>query len=196
MILWLNGAFGAGKTTVAYELHRRLPNSFVYDPENIGYFIRKNAPESIQKDDFQDHALWRQFNYDMLSMLAEEHEGVIIAPMTLVDPVYFSEIVERLRRDGTQLCHITLAAKRETLLKRLKKRGDFSQSWPAKQVDRCVNQLSEQMFGWHLQTDELGVEQILDRIADHADLKLLPDQRSATKKSWDRFVTKLRHIRF
>ena len=36
MVIWLNGAFGAGKTQTAYELHRRLPDSFVYDPENAG----------------------------------------------------------------------------------------------------------------------------------------------------------------
>ena len=45
MILWINGAFGSGKTTTAYELHRRLkPLSYVYDPENVGYFLRKNEP--------------------------------------------------------------------------------------------------------------------------------------------------------
>lgn len=55
MIIWLNGAFGSGKTTCAFELNRRLPNSFVYDPENIGYFIRNNTPKEIQRFDFQDH---------------------------------------------------------------------------------------------------------------------------------------------
>lgn len=40
MILWINGAFGSGKTQAAYELNRRLKNSFVYDQENIGYFFQ------------------------------------------------------------------------------------------------------------------------------------------------------------
>lgn len=44
MIIWLNGAFGAGKTQTAYELRRRLPGSYVYDPENAGFFIRDNLP--------------------------------------------------------------------------------------------------------------------------------------------------------
>lgn len=30
MIIWLNGAFGSGKTQTAYELHRRLRNSYIY----------------------------------------------------------------------------------------------------------------------------------------------------------------------
>ncbi|MBQ9717880.1 MAG: tunicamycin resistance protein, partial [Clostridia bacterium] len=38
MILWINGTFGSGKTQTAAELHRRIPDSFVYDPENVGYW--------------------------------------------------------------------------------------------------------------------------------------------------------------
>ena len=33
VIIWINGGFGAGKTTLAQELHRRLPDTVVYDPE-------------------------------------------------------------------------------------------------------------------------------------------------------------------
>ncbi|HBD65376.1 MAG TPA: tunicamycin resistance protein, partial [Clostridiales bacterium] len=44
MIIWINGAFGSGKTQTANELHRRIKNSYVYDPENIGFFIRDNIP--------------------------------------------------------------------------------------------------------------------------------------------------------
>ncbi|MEI3604813.1 hypothetical protein SPD48_03840 [Pseudogracilibacillus sp. SE30717A] len=47
MIIWVNGAFGSGKTQTAYELHRRISNSFVYDPEIIGFFIGKNIPKEL-----------------------------------------------------------------------------------------------------------------------------------------------------
>ncbi|MFI9587033.1 hypothetical protein ACIHCQ_35635 [Streptomyces sp. NPDC052236] len=33
MIVWVNGAFGSGKTTLVEELHRRWPAALVYDPE-------------------------------------------------------------------------------------------------------------------------------------------------------------------
>ena len=38
-LIWINGAFGSGKTQTAYELNARISDSFVYDPENMGYFI-------------------------------------------------------------------------------------------------------------------------------------------------------------
>ena len=41
MIIWLNGGFGAGKTTLAEELHRRLPDAVVYDPEDVGLMLWK-----------------------------------------------------------------------------------------------------------------------------------------------------------
>ncbi len=36
MIIWINGAFGAGKTALAEELHRRLPDAVLYNPEDVG----------------------------------------------------------------------------------------------------------------------------------------------------------------
>ncbi|WP_440109195.1 AAA family ATPase [Paenibacillus sp. QZ-Y1] len=195
MILWINGAFGSGKTTIAYELNRRIPNSFIYDPENIGYFIRKNSPKQILKDDFQDHRIWREFNFSMLQMIYREFSGTIIVPMTIVNPQYFDEIVNKLRADGVELNHFTLLAARETLLKRLKSRGDYSNSWPAKQIDQCITSLSQNMFRNHIDTDHLTPEEILDQIAIKASIQLQPDHRGLLKKKMDRLIIKIKHIR-
>ena len=54
MIIWINGAFGSGKTHTAAELHRRLKDSYLYDPEEIGYFIRGHVPEEAKEGDFQE----------------------------------------------------------------------------------------------------------------------------------------------
>jgi len=37
MIIWLNGAFGAGKTTAAAELAGTMPSARLFDPEMVGY---------------------------------------------------------------------------------------------------------------------------------------------------------------
>jgi uridine kinase len=93
MIIWINGAFGSGKTQTSYELHRRITNSYVYDPENIGFFIRRNIPKEAHKGDFQNYAVWREFNYSMLKYMDQEYDGIIIVPMTIVNPQYFNEII-------------------------------------------------------------------------------------------------------
>ena len=41
VIIWVNGGFGAGKTTLAGKLHRRLPDAVVYDSEDVGLMLWK-----------------------------------------------------------------------------------------------------------------------------------------------------------
>ena len=41
MIIWINGGFGAGKTTLAEELHCRLPDAVVYNPEDVSLMLWK-----------------------------------------------------------------------------------------------------------------------------------------------------------
>ena len=41
MIIWFNGGFGAGKSTLTEELHRRLPDAVVYDPEDVRLMLWK-----------------------------------------------------------------------------------------------------------------------------------------------------------
>ncbi len=45
MIIWLNGTFGSGKTSVTKELNSIIKNSYIYDPENVGFLIRDNIPD-------------------------------------------------------------------------------------------------------------------------------------------------------
>ncbi|HWO67051.1 MAG TPA: ATP-binding protein, partial [Umezawaea sp.] len=57
MIAWLNGTFGAGKTTTARELTQLIPQSRIFDSEQIGYMLRHVLTEPV--DDFQDWPPWR-----------------------------------------------------------------------------------------------------------------------------------------
>jgi hypothetical protein len=195
MIVWINGAFGSGKTQASRELHRRLPHSYVFDPENAGYYLRKNMPQATVKDDFQDDPLWRQINYAMLKHIRGEFDGTIIVPMTIVNPEYFDEIVGRLRRDGITVNHYALCASRDVLLARLRSRFDGRNSWPAKQIGRCIEGLANEVFREHLDTDRLSKDQVVERIAEMAGLELLPDRRGAVRKALGRAATQIRHIR-
>lgn len=121
MIIWLNGAFGSGKTQTAYALQRRLPGAYVYDPENAGDFIRKNLPPSLHTGDFQDYPMWRTVNLEMLTYLAKHCAGPIIVPMTITNRAYYDEIIGALSRDYA-LRHYILYAKAETIRKRLASR--------------------------------------------------------------------------
>jgi hypothetical protein len=55
--IWINGGFGAGKTTLAEELHRRLPDAVVYNPADVGLMLWKWMPPN---GDFQHLPSWRE----------------------------------------------------------------------------------------------------------------------------------------
>ncbi|MCZ8540195.1 AAA family ATPase [Psychrobacillus psychrodurans] len=196
MIIWLNGAFGSGKTQTSYELERRIPNSHVYDPENIGYFINRNIPKEISKGDFQDYSIWRELNYTTLKYIDREYDGIIIVPMTLVNPQYFEEIVGKLRDDGVTVNHFVLWASKETLQKRLRSRGERKNSWGEKQIDRCMQGLSNDIFKHRIETDKLTVESVVETIASMLNIHLLEDKRNKFKKRLDRIKVQIKQMRF
>ncbi|ALC85363.1 tunicamycin resistance protein [Bacillus sp. FJAT-22090] len=196
MIIWLNGAFGSGKTQTSYELERRIPNSLVYDPENIGFFINRNIPKEISKGDFQDYSIWRELNYTTLKYIDSEYDGIIIVPMTLVNPQYFEEIIGKLRDDGVRVNHFVLWASKETLQKRLRSRGERKNSWGEKQIDRCIQGLSNDIFKNRIETDKLTVESVVETIASMLDIHLLDDKRNKFKKRLDRIKVQIKQIRF
>ncbi|OZU87422.1 tunicamycin resistance protein [Virgibacillus indicus] len=194
MILWINGTFGAGKTTVAYELHRRIKHSFVYDPERFGYVLMKNVPQSISKGDFQDYPLWREANYKLLKQISEEYDGIIIVPMTLTNKDYFYEIISKLTKNGIEVNHFTLSAFKQTIDQRLRRRFEGMNSWAYQQMDERMKSLADPMFMEHIQTDNMSIDEVVETIAELALIKLLPDNRSKLRKSVDRLRVTFKEI--
>lgn len=194
MIIWINGAFGSGKTQTAYELRRRLRGAYVYDPENAGCFIRDNLPPAVCVDDFQDYPMWRKFNLDMLRYIAEHYTGDIIVPMTLTNRAYFEEIAGALSREY-DVRHVILCAQKETILKRLASRLEGRRSWAARQIDRCIRAFDGDIPGMKLHTDGLSIRQTAEEVAALAGVTLMPDNRSGARRALDRFLSQCGHIR-
>lgn len=194
MIIWLNGAFGAGKTQTAYELHRRMRCSYVYDPENAGYFIRGNIPPEIGENDFQDYPMWRAFNFEMLDHIASHYGGDIIVPMTVTNRKYFGELIGELAKKY-EVKHYILWATKETLLKRLASRFESGKSWGARQIDRCLDAFDKDILEQKIYTDGLTVYEVVGKIAELSGITLLEDNRTRFRKLVDRLITQYKHIR-
>jgi hypothetical protein len=83
MIIWLNGPFGAGKTTLAAKLRERRPDLLLFDPEEIGYVVKATVPPA-ESGDYQDLPLWRGLTLAALAELRRHYRQDIVVPMTLV----------------------------------------------------------------------------------------------------------------
>jgi hypothetical protein len=104
-------------------------------------------------------------------------------------------MIGSLRKSGVDVRHYTLMASKETLLHRLKSRGDGANSWGAKQIDRCLEGLSKDVFHEHIDTDKMSIEQAAEEIALMSNIDLLPDNMGRLRKKVNRIMTKLKQIR-
>jgi hypothetical protein len=107
MIVWINGAFGGGKTTLAGELHGRLPEALPFDPECVGHVLRLWVP-APDSGDFQDIPLWRRLVAEFAIGMATDYGRTLIVPMTLANHEYREEIFGLIGKAGHSVLHVFL----------------------------------------------------------------------------------------
>lgn len=146
VIVWINGAFGAGKTTLAGELRGRLPDALSFDPEHVGFLLRVTAPPP-GTGDFQDLRLWRKLTAEMAIGLHRDYGRHVITPMTLVEPAYREEIFTLLAAADVPLLHVFLDVPADELRRRIDAQvldphdaeaDARARAFRLRNVDRCV----------------------------------------------------------
>ncbi|GAA0478720.1 NUDIX domain-containing protein [Streptomyces sp. NPDC046215] len=127
MIVWLNGAFSAGKTSTAKELTELIPGSTLYDPEVMGGLLRHLLPPKRMGEvgDFQDLPIWRRLVVDAAVALLAEVGGVLVVPMTLLRQEYRDEIFGGLAARRIPVHHVLLTADETILRARIAGREEF-----------------------------------------------------------------------
>ncbi|GGU99511.1 ATP/GTP-binding protein [Streptomyces filipinensis] len=117
-VVWINGAFGAGKTTTARELIELIPNSALFDPEIIGGALTHLLPAKrlAEVGDFQDLPIWRRLVVDTAAAMLAELGGTLVVPMTLLRQEYRDEIFGGLAARRIPVHHLLLAPA-ETILR-------------------------------------------------------------------------------
>nr|BFD86266.1 NUDIX hydrolase [Streptomyces sp. Xyl84] len=118
-VVWINGTFGAGKTTTARELIDLIPNSTLFDPEIIGGLLTHHLlpPKHLaEAGDFQDLPIWRRLVIDTAAAMLAELGGTLVVPMTLLRQDYRDEIFGGLAARRIGVRHLLLAPA-ETILR-------------------------------------------------------------------------------
>jgi 8-oxo-dGTP pyrophosphatase MutT (NUDIX family) len=118
VIVWINGAFGAGKTSTARELIELIPHSTFFDPELVGHRLADLLPAKrlAEVGDFQDLPIWRRLVVDTAAALLAELGGVLVVPMTLLRQEYRDEIFGGLAARRIPVHHLALTPA-ETILR-------------------------------------------------------------------------------
>ncbi len=166
MILFINGAFGVGKTTVAELLVKRIPNSLLYDAEEVGYFLQKILKPIDNPDDFQHLPMWRTLTVTTAQLLRLTYGRTLIMPMTIWHEPYFHEVMTGLRQVEPHLFHLCLTATAKTIRKRLRGRLMMPKAyaWCLQRVGPCVTAFQSPAFAIQIATDEKTPDELVAEI--------------------------------
>jgi hypothetical protein len=165
VVIWLNGPFGVGKTTVATLLAARVPPFGVHDPERFGALLQRTIG-LVRPGDFQQLHLWRLGTIRAVARRSAGGRGVIV-PMTVLDPAIRTELLDGLRRRGRDVLHVTLHASPAVLAERIEQDTDDpgARAWRTRQLARYEElgpQLAE--HGPVVDTDGLSPDEVMSRV--------------------------------
>jgi hypothetical protein len=93
VVIWLNGPFGVGKTTVARILASSWPGAGLVDPERLGWLLRRTI--GLGRADYQTLRSWRRGTVWLVARAARRHRTVIV-PMSVLHPPYVREMLAEL----------------------------------------------------------------------------------------------------
>ncbi|MEU3458898.1 NUDIX domain-containing protein [Streptomyces sp. NPDC006733] len=168
MIVWVNGASGAGKTSAARELLDLLPGSTLYDPEVVGTGLGQLLPEKRLQEvtDFQDLPVWRRLVVDTAAALLQEVGGVLVVPWTLLRQEYRDEMFGGLASRGIVVRHVLLDPGETILHERLALR-EAAEEQPAKGLPAYLDALPWlSTDAYVIRTTRLTPRQTAERIAE------------------------------
>jgi shikimate kinase len=118
VIIWLNGTFGAGKTTTAKRLAERLEHARLFDPELVGDILMA-ALEDHDFADFQDLPPWRELVPVFSERIAAFTGQHLIAPQTVLSEAYWTELAQSFGKRSLDIFHVLLHVDTEALTARI-----------------------------------------------------------------------------
>jgi hypothetical protein len=143
VIVWINGPYGGGKTTLVEELVRRRPDAVMLDPEYVGDWLRQTV--AVPTDNVQDLRGWREIVVASVLSVHRHHAQLLWVPMTLINPTYRDEVLGGLHTAGVELLEVFLEVSAEELRRRIDSRALYTND-PVRDADArawCLSQIPE-----------------------------------------------------
>jgi predicted kinase len=145
MIVWLNGNFGAGKTTTARLLQAALP-ARVFDSEHIGYLLRPIIGD-IPCTDFKEWAPWRGLTIETARQVLDFTGGTLVIPQSVLQRDYWTELMDGFAEHSIPVQAFTLHADRDVFEARVAADTDepTARQWRLDHRDAYETALTEWM---------------------------------------------------
>ena len=164
MILWISGAYGVGKSTLAEALQQSLPNSLIFDAEEVGNAVRENYPNCPYGYIFEDYPLWSEFCVRLLQDIHTNFHRDILVPMTLLREHSYPRIIQRLKDPGIDVRLILLEASIESVHDRILARGEDEDCWCMENALLAIAGTAALPADLRINTNDCSVESIAAKV--------------------------------
>ena len=166
MVVFINGSFGIGKTTVSRLLAAQLPRSVIFDPEPLGIaLMHLAAVVTPRKDDFQDLAAWRWLGARAIR-IARGLRSTVIVPMAFTNVAYLEEFLSSVRDREVPTLHFCLTAPLAVVVARLHARQSLGPTpWQLRRAAECCTAHQAPEFAEHVQTADRTAREVATEIA-------------------------------
>ncbi len=169
MIVWINGTFGAGKTTTSTLLTELLPDARMFDSETVGYMLQPVFTDRPVRD-FQDHPPWRSLVVATAVEILGYVGGTLVIPQSVLERPYWTELSEGLAEAGVPVRHFVLHADTDELRRRILGDTPQIQQWRLDHLAACEAALPWlREVGEVVDTDGVGPPAVARRIAGAVD---------------------------
>lgn len=160
MILWISGAYGVGKSTLAEALAKKMDNTLIFDAEEVGNAVRGSYPDCPYGYIFEDYPLWGEFCRKLLLDVHNTFQKDILVPMTLVRRESYANIIQPLIQDGVEVYLIILEASYQNIHDRILARGEDEGCWCMKSIEMARRGCTSLSGGIPVDTDGRTVEEL------------------------------------
>lgn len=164
MILWISGAYGVGKSTLAEKLQTQLQGSMLFDAEELGNVVRSSYPDCPYGYIFEDYPLWAEFCVRLLSDIHQRFQRTLIVPMTLLRLYSYSQILQPLKNCGIDTRLIVLNASFDTIHDRILARGEDEDCWCMKNAPLAIAGSAALPADLFLTTDGRSVDSLASEV--------------------------------
>lgn len=164
MIVWLNGTFGAGKTSAGGLLAARDDRLRTFDPEWVGYLLRANLSDHTVTD-FQQWPSWRRLTPIVIDEVARFTGQDLVVVQTVLVEEYWRELMAGLDALGHEVLHVVIEADEEVMRARIEG-SEEAQSWRLAHLPVYASSRPwlVEYADLVLDTTELTPEQAADRV--------------------------------
>lgn len=162
MIIWISGAYGVGKSTLAESLANKLDDTLIFDAEEVGNAVRGNYPDCPYGYIFEGYPLWCEFCYKLLTDIHNSFHKNILVPMTLVRRESYTAIIERLVKSGIETHLIILEASHQIIHDRILARGEDEGCWCMENIEMSRINSRTLPGGIHINTDNISPDKLSD----------------------------------